>query len=800
MNHQSKDKKEGNVGQGATAPLAAAALEQTQIAKYHTKGGTGFAAEDANNLADRLRGKDATVVGQSNALHGADRLVDGVRVQSKYYRTPADTVRSAFDPNGAYRYGGQVLEVPKEQYDQCVALMRERIGRGQVPGHTDPADAELLVKKGTVTYKQARNIARAGNIDSVRFDVQTGAAVSSGVFGLSFAINYWQGRRHGLSGSDAIRAAFREALCVGAATLVTHVVGAQLLRTRAAAWGTVAVRPGVRAAARTALGKEVVEGIATASLGKAVHGAAAVNHVSKLLRSNAVTGGVMAAVACAPDFYRAAFDESISWKQFTKNSMVNVAGVAGGVAGWMGGAAAGAAIGSVVPVVGTAVGGVVGGLLGSLGGGAAAGKLTQSVADGMVEDDASALLKVLEKELQKLSQEYMLDKPEIKQVLAEVRATADADWLRRMYKKTGGRKGPGRRFVRQAFERTFKEVATRRRTLVSPSAEHFRREVQELGRESASTSSSTERGDGLYADRETGELRVNAEDGGEDMDRLPATRMAREGFFVGEASRRPAATLPIARTPDLSGTVRDMAARVGRQTELPTARPQGGMMNNRNQTNQTDAADPNRVERAFESIAEGRDDMGLYFDVETGELRASGEDGREDADGLPATRMAREGFFVGSGLPSMARSKRLEIEKQTLSAKMPWLRFRFQYLADARRSGVVCEMATNSGNSYTLWIRLRKAFPNKPPKMYVVQPKSLRDRRGRNLSSIGASHAMHLLEADENGHLQICHCDDAHWTPNMTLFKVVEKGRLWLEAYELHKAKGKDIDHYLRHM
>lgn len=440
MEQRNEHRRDGNVGQGATAPLAAVALEQTQIAKYHTRGGTGFAAEDANNLADRLRGKDAQVVGQSNALHGADRLVDGVRVQSKYYRTPAETVRSAFDPNGTYRYAGQVLEVPKEQYDQCVALMRERIGRGQVPGHTDPADAELLVKKGTVTYKQARNIARAGNIDSVRFDVQTGAAVSSGVFGLSFAINYWQGRRHGLSGSDAIRTAFREALCVGAATLVTHVVGAQLLRTRAAAWGTVAVRPGVRAAARTALGKEVVEGIATASLGKAVHGAAAVNHVSKLLRSNAVTGGVMAAVACAPDFYRAAFDESISWKQFTKNSMVNVAGVAGGVAGWMGGAAAGAAIGSVVPVVGTAVGGVVGGLLGSLGGGAAAGKLTQSVADGMVEDDADALLKVLEKELQKLSQEYMLDKPEIKQVLAEVRATADANWLRRMYKKTGGRK------------------------------------------------------------------------------------------------------------------------------------------------------------------------------------------------------------------------------------------------------------------------------------------------------------------------------------------------------------------------
>ena len=62
----------------AMVSLDAAALERTQIAKYHTKGGTGFAAEDANNLAVRLRGKDAKVVGQSNDLHGVDRVVDGV--------------------------------------------------------------------------------------------------------------------------------------------------------------------------------------------------------------------------------------------------------------------------------------------------------------------------------------------------------------------------------------------------------------------------------------------------------------------------------------------------------------------------------------------------------------------------------------------------------------------------------------------------------------------------------------------------------------------------------------------------
>ena len=463
MGQPNKPRRGQDATKAAMAPLDAAALERTQIAKYHTKGGHGFAAEDANNVSDRLRGKDAKVVGQSNELHGADRVVNGIHVQSKYYKTPADTMRSAFDPHGGgYRYPGQVLEVPKDQYDQCVALMRKRISEGQVPGHTNPADAEKLVKTGTVTYKQARNIARAGNIDSVKFDVKTGAAVASGAFGLSFAINYWQGRRQGMSKDEAVKAAFLEALRTGSATLAAHVVTAQLLRTRTAAVGTVAARQGVRAAARTSLGKKAVEGIAQASLRKAVHGAAAINHVSKLFRSNVVTGSVTAAVTCAPDFYRAAFDNSISWQQFTKNSVVNVASVAGGVGGWMGGAAAGAALGSAIPVVGTAAGGIIGGIIGSLGGATTAGKLTKSIADEMIEDDAEALIRVLKKELQKLSQEHLLDEQEVEQIADVVRNKADAEWLRRMYRETGSCDELGCRFVRQEFEQEFEKIAKRR--------------------------------------------------------------------------------------------------------------------------------------------------------------------------------------------------------------------------------------------------------------------------------------------------------------------------------------------------
>lgn len=104
----------------AAVPLVAGAAEAVQINKYHVKHGQGFAAEDANTLIDRLQGRAADVIGTNNALNGADRLVDGVFIQSKYCSTAQISIDSAFDQRGLYRYAGQSLEVPKEQYETCL--------------------------------------------------------------------------------------------------------------------------------------------------------------------------------------------------------------------------------------------------------------------------------------------------------------------------------------------------------------------------------------------------------------------------------------------------------------------------------------------------------------------------------------------------------------------------------------------------------------------------------------------------------------------------------------------------------
>ena len=445
-------REQRDITEAVVAPSVANYLEtETQISRYHTKGGHGFAVEDANTTADRFSGKNAEVIGGSNEHRGPDRIVGDVFVQTKYYKTASETMRSAFDPHGgSYRYDGQVLEVPKDQYDECVKLMEQRIRDGRVPGHMDPADAKKMVSSGSYTYQQARNIARAGNFDSVTFDLTTGAVAASCTFGLSFMINYAQGLWRGQDHADAFKAALQEALATGLKTLVVHVASAQLLRTNVAALGTDATRQGVHTIARTAPGRKCIEAIASASLGKVVTGTSAVNHVSKLLRSNAVTGTVMVIVDCGPDFYRAAFDGSISWQQFTKNLVVSIVSVGGGIAGAM----AGAAAGSVVPVLGTAIGGAVGFIGGHV--------ISKSIADEIVEDDAIKLMRALESELQTLSYEYTLSEQEVEKVLYLVREEVDPVWLRGMYKETGGDPARCRDFVREQFEHHFMKIAARR--------------------------------------------------------------------------------------------------------------------------------------------------------------------------------------------------------------------------------------------------------------------------------------------------------------------------------------------------
>lgn len=295
-----------------TTVLTAQQLEcNTQWVKYKCGPnglcGHGYAAEDLNAFHDMLSGHDVEFTGRDNSLYGADRTVDGVQIQTKYCASAKASVEAAF-PNsnsGNYAYwdkktgNPQLLEVPSDQYEQCLALMKEKIKEGKVIDFngnkiTNPDEAKNIVKKGDYTYQQAKNVTKAGNIDSLKFDLETGVIVAFSSFGISFAINLCMTLlskdKTGLSLDEAIKLSYLEGLKSGTISMTSHVATSQILKTSVgrsmAAYGTKGSRNVVNFIWQTDTGKKIIQKVAKNIIQKNVSGGAAKQVVVKYLRTN----------------------------------------------------------------------------------------------------------------------------------------------------------------------------------------------------------------------------------------------------------------------------------------------------------------------------------------------------------------------------------------------------------------------------------------------------------------------------------------------------------------------------------
>lgn len=135
---------------------------------------------------------------------------------------------------------------------------------------------------------------------------------------------------------------------------------------------------------------------------------------------------------------------------------------------------------------------------------------------------------------------------------------------------------------------------------------------------------------------------------------------------------------------------------------------------------------------------------------------------------------------------------RYQAELNVFRKKLPSSWYCFEGIGT---SSPILKMAarTNSGNVYTLHFDLSQ-FPMSVPKVFVT--KMLKTKNGVDMS--GASSAMHTL-GSERGWTRICHYGSGSWTPNVSLYKVFIKCRLWLEMYEAHLRTGQNIDYYLNH-
>ena len=407
--------------------------------------GHGFAAEYANTLSDRFHGRNVRIVGDDNAKNGADRLVNGQFIQTKYCMTGRNCINACFE-NNVFRYidkstgNPMQIEVPHDKtiYNDAVKAMELKIEQGQVPGVKDPAEAKNIVKRGEYTYAQVKNIAKSGTIESLKFDAKTGAYVAAFAGGLSFVITFIVATNQGMSREEALKIAALSGLKVGGASFITAVIASQMSRN-----GIPIVMNEFGKYAAKQLGPKACADIANAFRVGApnIYGAAARNNVGKMLGNNAYVAVISTFVITtkdAADMFRG----RISGKQLFKNLCVNGAGVAGGMAGAAGGGAAGAKAGAVIggsigglpgAAVGATAGAIIGTIGGAIGGGMGAGKVCKAGLDILIEDDFVRLVSIIGERFASLAEDYLISQAEADKIIKEIEGELNANKLKDMY-------------------------------------------------------------------------------------------------------------------------------------------------------------------------------------------------------------------------------------------------------------------------------------------------------------------------------------------------------------------------------
>lgn len=470
------------VAAGAVAPVAKEAWYADRHAAIHNPAGHGEMTERALNMLDRAHGHKVTWKGLDNIKNGSDRVVDGMDIQVKYYNSARGTLESAFDANtGEYRYliDGEIpmqLEVPKDQYEKVLEGFEDKIRQGRVKGITDPDRAGEIVRKGKLSYQQARNLTKPGTLESLEYDAATGVVTCTCAMGISFVAAAFSTFRQTNDMRKAVQAGALSGTQVFGTTFVQHMLASQLSRTALsdaiiAPSQMVVQKMGYKAT------QTIVNGLRSISGKSMIYGAAASNHLAKVLRGNVITSLVTMAVLSVPETYRLV-NNKISGSQYAKNIAVLVASIAAGAGGMV---AAGAAAGKIGMIAGTTVTPGVGTAVGAVGGfvGGAVGSFAVGTVGKMLhEDDAETASRLFNALVSVMASEYLLDKDEMDAVVEALGKVSHREFMNlfESMRSSSEQEATLREFLAPIFD----EVVSRRSEFKLPTASQIEEAIEEL--------------------------------------------------------------------------------------------------------------------------------------------------------------------------------------------------------------------------------------------------------------------------------------------------------------------------------
>ncbi len=239
-------------------------------------------------------------------------------------------------------------------------------------------------------------MAKAGTIESLIYDVRTGAVMTTCVFGISFLIDSYLCYRKTHNQKEAIISGLCAGGKAGALALTTHLIVSQLSRTKT---------------------------------------------FSKIMTKSIIKSGVVSSVVgflvfSIPETFNYAM-RRISSAQYAANLAILSASIIGGTAGAYAGAAVGTAAGTAAGMgagsVPLAIAGGTGGAVGGLTLGTAVGIGTSKIIDIFFEGDDKRIARLFNAISYIMFSEYLLDENEIEQFISEMNKISD-----RKFKKLFG--------------------------------------------------------------------------------------------------------------------------------------------------------------------------------------------------------------------------------------------------------------------------------------------------------------------------------------------------------------------------
>lgn len=208
--------------------------------------------------------------------------------------------------------------------------------------------------------------------------------------------------------------AVAEGLKVSGVTLITAIFAGQITKA-----GLNSMLVGISESIAKTLGTEGYTVLANAFRnGSNIYGAAAMKSVAKMLRGNIITGVASVVILSMGDVVNI-FRGRISGSQLLKNVANTTAATVGGTVGWV--------AGSLIPVP------VVGSIAGAMIGGALASKASHAVLDNFIEDDADAMVEIMETVFVKIDMEYLLTECEVEDTVDYISKNISGKDLKDMY-------------------------------------------------------------------------------------------------------------------------------------------------------------------------------------------------------------------------------------------------------------------------------------------------------------------------------------------------------------------------------